>query len=192
MEKKWLWTLDLKENLPFEKKEFWEIIDFFLWQCPVEYVSKRTKNISELNKDIHSVVAILKKEIPVLKSRWKTISSTELENFLKSQNVFSEIKDTVCFAYHTNYIKNESNSKSPIRTKTKGFFYCIRCAFAHGDFSVRIFNGKTYYQLQNSVVKEGKLVVKGQILLEENMLLKIRDIVTNWKKYKRKKKEKTK
>lgn len=110
------------------------------------------------------------------------MESAKIEGFLQSKEIFDYISKTDCFAYHTNYMKNEINPKDPVRTKLKGLFYCIRCAFAHGDFNIRKYGNKRFYQLQNTVTDKGIEKIKGRILLEEEMLLKMIQIIENWEK----------
>ena len=43
-------------------------------------------------------------------------------------------------------------------------------------------NSKIFYQLQNTVTDKGIEKIKGRILLEEEMLLKMIQIIENWEK----------
>lgn len=66
-------------------------------------------------------------------------------------------------AIHT--ARNNSN--------TVGLFYAIRCALAHGAFSIHTCAGEKYYFLEN----KDKEVFKGRIVIKEESLISIIDTV---------------
>ena len=174
---KWKWSE--KKEIPYFDNNFIKIFIFFLLECPIKGISKRNKTFEECKINQSSFVSKLKKEIPYLKNNWETFDAKKSSDFLAQKDVLKDITFSHCFAYHSNYQKNESNSKEPVRTKLKGFFYCIRCAFAHGDFNIRTYNGKKYYQFQNSEEKSDLEVIKGRIIMDEESLLKIIGLFKN-------------
>ena len=178
----WKWIIKSNQKINLSNKNLAKIFEFFVLKCPVDKISKRSVTFDDLKINQSSFCSVLKKEIPVFKINWETMESAKIEKFLQSKEIFDYISKTDCFAYHTNYMKNEINPKDPVRTKLKGLFYCIRCAFAHGDFNIRKYDNKRFYQFQNTVTDKEIEKIKGRILLEEEMLLKMIQIIENWEK----------
>lgn len=179
----WDWT-PTKKIEKYYSDNFYKIFSFFILHCPIKNTSKMAKDLNERNISSNSLCNMIKKEL----DNWETSQVNEIENLLKGKNVFESVKTIHNFAYHTEYISNTDDPKKPIRTKTKGFFYSIRCSMAHGDFSIHTNNKKKFYMFQNIGTSEKqKSKIKGRILLAEDTLLKIIDIVENWDKYKKEK-----
>ncbi len=154
------WTCD--SEFSFSDEKFAKIYRFFVIECPVENVSirgisfaERKVNLSALNKKIKIIS-------PNLKECWFPIEEkedTEVSDIIKSNGIFLHNKDTkeiVVFRYEK-------------RKETEAFFYCIRCALAHGGFCIHNINEIKYYCFEN--IKEA--IVRARIILKEETLLEI-------------------
>lgn len=173
-------------GIPFSSDSFTTIIEFFLFNCPVEYsngtkVCVRAKTFRDYGYDsgaLNSLLANMKKGngYPII---YNPIGSTE-----RVEDVYYKIFD------NTNY--SDPNIEFLIFRhtddlgKTKSIFYAIRNAFAHGSFSVVFQNNRTYYLLENC--HNG--TIKARMRLREETLLKWIDLVKEPKVYLKRKSKK--
>lgn len=158
------WTFDSKYS--FSDKNFSRIYSFFVIETPVENVSKRGITFGQRKIDMKKLNNKIKKISNDLNKKWILLN--------KGKNIFDELNRlnnldgldlSKEFAIH-------SNNK---KTKTKSFFYTIRCAFAHGAFGICKHKKDKYYLLEN--VHNNKL--KGRILIKEKTLLEIIEYCEN-------------
>ncbi|MDE6036272.1 MAG: hypothetical protein K2G36_10230 [Ruminococcus sp.] len=141
---------------------FKKIITFYLFECPVEDVSKRGKTFKQIgwkgSSRLRMLERLLKNCTSINEENWIICDKSEVENKLNNVNGLYYI---VC-----------SKSKSGI----KSIIYAIRNSFAHGSFEVKNIDGYNIYYLENH--HKGHLCAK--IVIEEDSLLEwIRIIKTN-------------
>ena len=148
-----------------------KIIQFYLINSPVEGVSVRGNTFKNLGWNKRKLTPLLKKEISFLSSNWKITTVKEIKAKLKTLGQLEKVK----FEEIAIHINNKNSN-------IDSFFYAVRCAIAHGSFSVRIHNGEVFYVLENK--DKGKL--KARIVIKERTLLDIMKIVSNPEKYNKK------
>ena len=158
------WNFTSKYN--FKDENFSKIYKFFVIECPCEDVSVRGKSFKKIGCNMNSLNNALKKGTSFLKIKWKAYKVSEIEQKIKEEDIYEEVKMPLEIALHT-----ERNNN-----KTEGLFYSIRCAFAHGAFSIHKFKGEKYYFLENE--DKGKL--KGRIVVKEQSLLSWIEIVKSF------------
>lgn len=133
------------QEIPYDSKEFQKILDYFLFNCPVEIkekcntykrVSQRGKTLKQLNWNKSSLRTLLSEmkhtDSGILKYEQLSDSNDEWEN--KEKNYADTFNDEhfemILFVKHPNM------------SITSSIFYYIRNALAHGSFSKV---GETYY-----------------------------------------------
>ena len=152
------WNFNTKYS--FSNKNFSKIYSFFVIETPVENVSKRGITFKQRKIDIIKLNNKIKKISNDLNKNWIEIKKgINILEELKKLNNLDKLDFSREFAIH-------SNNKN---SKTKSFFYTIRCAFAHGRFSYSKYNKEIYYLLEN----EHNNKIKGRILIKEKTLLAI-------------------
>ncbi len=144
-------------------KDFARIYRFFVIETPVEGISKRGISFKQRGWNLNSLNAALKRSTAFLKNSWHVYTAKEAENQMRSHDIFDSVKMPIEIAIHTS--RNDSN--------TVGLFYSIRCAFAHGAFSLHTCNSERYYFLEN----KDKDIYKGRIVIKESSLISIIDTV---------------
>ena len=150
-------TFDNKIDLSSKKLRI--ILDFYLFQCPVENKSKRGKTFEQLGwKGSNQFGALkrkmLKKATISLKSNYKPCKKDELKKaFLDVKKIRSP--DEYCV-----FLKFDEE------TVMQSLFSAIRNALAHGSFAVRTYDGKRIYFFSNY-----KEYLKAEIVLHEETLL---------------------
>lgn len=155
---------EFKNKYSFSNKNFSKIYDFFVIKSPISGVSVRGISFKDRNINLINLCAYIKRESVSLKNKWEIVTKKQMIEKLKEYDIYSDIKELEEIAIHT------KNSKYNLE-KTESFFYCIRCSFAHGAFSVHTFNKNKYYILENKDNGENK----GRIVIKESTLLKIID-----------------
>lgn len=149
-------------------KELNEIVNFYLFNTPVDNVSVRGKTFKQLGWNKRRLTPLLKKEIYFLSSNWIITTIEDIETQIKSKGQFEKVE----FEEVAIHINNKNSN-------IDSFFYAIRCAIAHGSFAIRNHNNTTYYILENK--DKGK--IKSRMVIKEETLLDIIDIVSNSKKF---------
>lgn len=162
------WTFKNKLNID-EKME--KIIQFYLFNTPVEGISARGRTFKEFGWNKKQLTPLLKKEIDFLSSNWIITTVKEIKTKLKTLGQLENVKFEE-IAIHIN--NKHSNIDS--------FFYAVRCAIAHGSFSVRKHEKQVFYILENKHKGE----IKARIVIKESTLLDIIKIISNPKKYSKK------
>lgn len=152
---------NFNDDFSFSNKEFARIYRAFVVETPVENVSHRGITFKQRSWNLNSLNAALKRSTTFLKNKWFVYTVKEAENQMRSHGIFDYVKMPTEIAIHTS--RNDS--------KTVGLFYSIRCAFAHGAFSIHTCNGERYYFLEN----KDKGIYKGRIVIKESSLISIID-----------------
>lgn len=170
MSVEWTFTSDFS----FFDENFAKIFRFFLLELPVENTSKRFKSFENYGWNSRKITNELKNQINSLNKNWKIIKvkdtknlekiTQDIENLCKENGILNEVTDRREIFIHTDSKDN----------KTKSLCYAIRCAFAHGSFDTRMFQGESFYFFENRF--RGKL--RGRIVVKEKTLLKIIGIIT--------------
>ena len=161
-------------KIPFNSKNFQKILQFYLFECPVEtyrHVKKEKEDISERENQInprynyhfyrvsHSGVSFADKglvgsKLNSFRAAMKRVAETNI--LLLAVNEIPKID------YGQEYIVIKKNHDHV--SDTNGLFYCIRNAFAHGNFEVT--ESKEYYFENRDNDK-----LKGVAKLKEKTLL---------------------
>lgn len=157
------WNFSSKYD--FSNKDFAKIYSFFVIESPVEGNSLRGKTFKDMGWNLTHLCSLLKKEFTMTNNYWFSGNQKEVENKIKEKNIYTSVKLPIEIIIHTN--KNNS--------KTVGLFHMIRCAFAHGAFSIHKYNKDNYYFFENSYKKR----CRGRIVVKEKTLLKWINIVQN-------------
>lgn len=153
------WTFNSKYK--FGNKNFAEIYTFYVIETPVPGVSARGKTFKARLCNMNKLNSALKSATPFLKTNWDVKAVKDIEACCKTHKIATSVSFVEECAIHTINGKHCTGN-------TDSLFYTIRCAFAHGSFSIHTHNGDTFYLLENrdgSKLK-GRLVVKEETLLE--------------------------
>lgn len=150
-------------NFNFSNNNFARIYRFFVVETPVEGVSQRGISFKQRGWNLNSLNAALKRSTAFLKNNWYVCTAKEAESKMRFHSIFDSVRMPMEIAIHTS--RKDSN--------TVGLFYSIRCAFAHGAFSLHNCDGETYYFLEN----KDKEVYKGRIVIKESSLISIIETV---------------
>ena len=143
----------------FSNRNLQIIVQFYLFECPVEGKSKRGKTFKELGYVGIKAFKKLKDELLAtatasLSKNYYPCKKEELQgNFSKCSTI--TYPDEYC-------VFLQSDEKSIIRS----LFSAIRNAFAHGSFNVQSYNHTRIYYFSNYDGYE-----KARIVLHENTLL---------------------
>lgn len=156
---------------PSNNPNFLRIIDFYLFNCPVQIITHKndgTKNcelvsrraVTFEDKDwIGGNITTLYTEI----TRNLTVECIEKDGSVEETRLHTEETSTLNDRYFDMIIYK----KDWRINKTKSIFYSIRNSLAHGAFSVVNNGGNPVYYFENE--KNG---IKAQIRLKESTLLK--------------------
>ena len=136
------------------------ILDFYLFNCPVDGVSFRGKKFSDYGFKGNTAFSSLKKQLlkdasPSLSNNYKPCKKSELNNAYSSIEGVSP-PDEYCV-----FLKNDE------RRVMHSLFAAIRNSFAHGSYNVKSYSGIRIYFLINF-----KNYKKAQIVLQEDTLLR--------------------
>ena len=154
---------NFNDDFSFSNQQFARIYRFFVVETPVDDVSQRGISFKQRGWNLNSLNAALKRSTAFLKTNWVVSTAKDAENQMKAHKIFDSVRMPIEIAIHTT--RNDSN--------TVGLFYSIRCAFAHGAFSIHTCNGEKYYMLEN----KDKGIYKGRIVIKESSLISIIDTV---------------
>lgn len=149
-----------KGNNYVNDENFWKILDFFVIKSPIKNTSARGIPFKQQNVNIKKFLVYIKGKY-FLNNKWKmTENIDKTAEELKKYNIYDGIKSLDEIAIHYKSKGNKLNS----------FFYCIRCAFAHGSFLIYSSNnGEKYYFLENRYGSK----ISGRIIIKESTLLNI-------------------
>ena len=173
---KWV---NVNAKIPIDQKNFWEIIDAFVFCCPSSIKRKETyRDVSARKcsfrargingKLLTSLVAKLKQPFvkngtyAVLKHSSDNVES-RVQQIMKSVSLGDSNYDLMVFKHRHDM---------PI---TEAIYYYIRNAFAHGSFEVKNNNGSYIYLLECSNKKQivARMRIKEKTLLEIAKLSKL-------------------
>lgn len=160
-------------EIPISDKAFQNIIKFYLLECPVRLRKPMPKELRDPDDPQAKYKFIYKKvskrgvsfeergldgaALNSLRAAMKRVTGVTLKAVDDEESLLS----TVDSLESNEYIVIKRNEKSC--SITEGYFYCIRNAFAHGDFDIA---GEEYV-LKN----EDKGCIKGLARLKEKTLL---------------------
>lgn len=160
----------LEEEYGSGWETLFHIIDFYVINTPVPGTSNRGRSFKQMGwikGKANSLQAEMRRK-STLGDAWICDKPSTLETHL------ARIDDGGShYREHAIYVKGGSkNNRS--NTKTKALFYGIRCAFAHGSFTICEHAGERWYKLENRY--QGKL--RGHFLLKEKTLLAWEALIT--------------
>ena len=139
-------------------ENFQKIVEFYLFECPVEEVSSRATTFAEKGWKGHYFTTLKARMLNVaskdLKKRYYPCKKEELESRFTEMEKLKKGEEYCVFLKHDEKRVMESLYKA------------IRNAFAHGSFKAGKDKGKTIYYFSNF---EG--YCKAQIQLKESTLL---------------------
>jgi hypothetical protein len=150
---------------PSNNPNFIRIIDFYLFNCPVQTVKYVKK---EKKKEYHRVSA---RAQTFEETVWTKGNLNTLLTEMKRNKTYIPLKDTDNVEEQRKSVDGNSEfivfKENSELKKLKSIFYAIRNAFAHGSFSIVNNNQNTIYYLESA--KDEK--IKSQIKLKESTLL---------------------
>lgn len=112
------------------KQEFLDILDFYLFNCPVKF--NESNKVSVLGKSFDELGVNLKKLYKQIeKTNVKIIVVKSIEN---SNNTYNSKINIICLKGTKNKKEKKKNKDLIVKDKTQRIFYAIRCALAHGNF----------------------------------------------------------
>ena len=163
------WKFD--GNYSFKDERFARIYRFYVIETPVSGVSARAKTFKYRQINMSSLNAALRRESPFLKSNWIVKPIRDIEEVCREKRIDKTVRFADEIVIHT------ENSKL-CTGKTDSMFYAIRCAFAHGSFSVHEYKSHKYYILEN----KDNGVIKARMVLKEDTLIKWIDLIETFPK----------
>lgn len=147
------------------------IFDFYVLKTPVSDVSQKGITFKKRNfKSANEVLNSMKKIVPELFLIYDCINDDEsVVEKLKMNGIFNHLDTPFEYAI---FKKNNKFGK------TESFFYCIRCALAHGSFCIHKHNDNIFYYFENTYKEKGKhsYTLNARMILKEKTLLKIIDL----------------
>ena len=159
-------------QIPLSNESFQRIICFYLFECPVRVRKRMPKSERLTSQDKYKFCfrKVSKRGITFEERGLDGAKLNTLRAAMKrATGVTMKAVDSDVFALDAEeYIvikKNEENTSI-----TEGYFYCIRNAFAHGDFEVE----NDVYVFRNRPDD----TIKGLARLKEKTLLKWIDLVS--------------
>ena len=163
------WKFD--NNYSFKDERFARIYRFYVIETPVSGVSARAKTFKYRQINMNSLNAALRRESPFLKSNWIVKPKRDIEEVCREKRIDKTVRFADEIVIHT------ENSKL-CTGKTDSMFYAIRCALAHGSFSVHEYKSHKYYILEN----KDNGVIKARMVLKEDTLIKWIDLIETFPK----------
>ena len=150
-------------DIPLRSRKFQRILEFYLFNCPVEGTSIRAKTFSEQGW-VRGRFQTLKSQMlscatQELKQRYKPCKSSELEKAFQEMEGYKDTDEFCIFLKHDEKRVMES------------LYAAIRNAFAHGSFIIKKKSRINMYLLTNYNEK-----LKAQIQLREDTLLSWIDV----------------
>lgn len=168
--------------IPFNSHNFQKIIDFFLFNCPIEIEKGNKKKGTKTYEKVSRRATTLRAQgwtggsLNTLLASMKHTTSGHLEYrvFDTSKDISSEVNmiEKSVSLTDSNFEMIVMSERTDMK-KTSSIFYYIRNAFAHGSFSVITDNGRTVYYLESAK----NSTIKARLRLREETLMKwIRDV----------------
>ena len=156
---------DFTEPSSISNKNLQKIIQFYLFECPVEGKSHRGKTFKQLGYSGSLSFSKLKKNLlqaatPSLKGNYIPSKKSELP---------SNSRKCEAITYPDEYCVFLENDKNGV---VSSLFSAIRNALAHGSFNVRCYNKIRIYYFSNYKGYE-----KARIILYEDTLLSWTNII---------------
>lgn len=163
------WTC--QNEFSFEDNNFSKIFRFFVIETPIEFSSVRSISFKKRNINKTAVNNKLKMISSELKDNWNPIFEDK-EN-IDSDIVVDSVKGLGILEKHDDYFTEFACFVTKKKAETETFFYCIRCAFAHGSFCIHNKNVDKYYYFENIYPHNGIDTIIGRAVLKEETLLSI-------------------
>lgn len=157
--KNFKYNTNFKEPKNISNNNLQKIIQFYLFECPVEGKSHRGKTFKEYGYIGSKAFGVLKSKLlnaatPSLSKNYMPSQKDQLpDNFKKCEKI--TYPDEYCV-----FIKNDKNGV------ISSLFSAIRNSFAHGSFNVKAYNKTRIYYFSNY-----KQYEKARIVLYEDTLL---------------------
>lgn len=168
--------MNLKEPIPIQNKNFQQIIQNYLFECPVcTYNTSKDVNGKRIEKGDKAYNYALKRVSRRGKSfQDRGLGGSGLVSLLAAmKRTTPEVRictisgdDEITTPEVREYITTRKDNK--VGT-VAGYYYLIRNSFAHGCFEVSKIGRETFYSFEN-YTQSGKL--KGKARLSERSLLK--------------------
>ena len=149
----------------YSNKNFQRILDFYLFNCPVENTSVRSKTFNEYGWETKHFSVLSKKlrNASDSKIRFHRVPVNSIYDALLSTNQLTKINfDEETVIYH-----DSSNSMDTL-------FSAIRNAFAHGSYQLKTYNKTRYYCFENRQTGNKNYFdkeIRARIVLKESTLL---------------------
>lgn len=171
---------NVNPTIPFENKNFQTILNFYLFQCPVEF--KRGKKESTTYQKVSQRARSLRER------GWIESYATTLVNYMKESlgknSNYDTCKSEESVAVKVKQLENSGSlsdkhfevivyTERSEMNKANAILYYIRNAFAHASFSVTTVGSRKVYYFESA--KNG--VVKARIRLNETTLLNWMEII---------------
>lgn len=161
-------------NVKWENKSTYEISDsnflrlfeFFVIESPIENTSQRGRTFADRKCNLNSLYYSILRSVPIMKNNWKVATkTTNVEQLLQQGNIGKNVDLPMEYIVHCKRYDSD----------IKGLYYAIRCALAHGGFSIYEIKDDKYYLLEN----KDRGYVKGRLVLKETSLLGLIEAVNN-------------
>lgn len=156
-----------KKETKFSKKieydeNFLKIINFYLFECPVEDASHRGKTFKEIGWKNSSNLKMLERLL-------KEISEIDDENW----NIYDSISEVEEKSKNMD-LKKQFICSDRSKGKVKTIIYSIRCSLAHGSFETRMRNKERYYYFENEYRgrMRSKIFIKEETLFQWEKIIK--------------------
>lgn len=158
---------DFSTPIDYHSDALIEIVKFFVFETPVNGTSTRGRSFEERGikgNHIKKIYEEIKDQLPDFYQYWETDIIDNLPDRYAGEGIWESVDFSFEFAYH--YVKEGLNQATAL-------YYMIRCAFAHGCFSIHDNNGEIYYMFENFHDNQSK----GRAVLKESTLFTLRDII---------------
>lgn len=168
------WTC--KKEFSFEDINFSKIFRFFVIETPIESSSARAISLKERKINKSALNKKIKSLSNELKDNWNPIFGNI--NNVEPNIVVNSLKEGLGIDdNHDKYYKEFAYFITEKNKETETFFYCIRCAFAHGAFCIHKSkkNNLKYYYFENTHYQKDVNIIFGRFIIKEENLLKIID-----------------
>lgn len=165
------WTC--RKEFSFEDSNFSKIFRFFVIETPIETSSARSISLKERKINKTALNKKIKSLSNELKYNWNPIFG-DINN-VEPNIVVNSLKEGLGIDdNHDKYYTEFAYFITKKNKETETFFYCIRCAFAHGAFCIHKKNNLKYYYFENTHI-QGDKIIFGRFIINEENLLKIID-----------------
>lgn len=163
------WTC--QNEFSFDDKNFSKIFRFFVIETPIETASVRSISFDKRNINKTALNKKIKWISSELKDNWNPIF--EDKEIADSDITIDAVKGLGMLGKHNNHFTEFACFITRKSAETETFFYCIRCAFAHGSFCIHNKGNVKYYYFENIHSHNCIDTIIGRAILKEETLLRI-------------------